>query len=116
MSKVDRHTIEQLENWRKHQDDMPYISLPSGYSITVIPPFAGAMLRFSIKYGKQTYSVYYDVNGSLGYMGVPYYEVYPIAGDTYRSTNIADILREIFIDAEGEASAKLKYPELFIWR
>lgn len=80
----DRYSIEKTEEWRKIGDGMPYLEIPDGLMIKVIPPFAGAMARFIISNGVDDISVYYDAYENLGYMGEPYWEAYPIGDDVGR--------------------------------
>ena len=111
-----RHKVEQEEKWRDFACTMPHIELRKNYAISVYPPYSGAMFRFSIKYlpSNTTYSIYFDAHNNLGIMNYPYYEVYKINDDVYRSDNIYDILREIYCDAENEARIRDAYPEWFL--
>jgi hypothetical protein len=51
------------------------------------PPFSGAIVRFRVSldglYDNET-SVYLDAWNRIGYMGEPYWEVYPYQGDVGR--------------------------------
>lgn len=85
MADLDRYRIESEESWREWIDKIPFIPFDAEWKVKVIPPFGGAIARFLVdKNGKETTSVYLDVNDSLGYMGKPYWEVFPVDGDTGR--------------------------------
>lgn len=92
-----KHTIEhwklssEMENkfeWRKWMVEIPYISFPSELKIKIIPPFAGAVVRFhaALKDKPDHFvSIYLDCYDILGWVGQPYWELYPDSdGDTFR--------------------------------
>lgn len=67
--------------------DMPWITLPPGYSFKVTFPFAGAAARFRVcrtDNPENDISVYFDTKDVLGYFGAPYWEAYPIGDDVAR--------------------------------
>jgi hypothetical protein len=68
---------EKLKEFRKWQKEMPYLTFKPHWQVKVIPPFAGAVARFVVKDGESTVSVYFDVDDTLGYVGEPYWEIYP---------------------------------------
>ena len=122
---ISRSKLEREENRDKHAKDMPFISIREGYQIQIIPPFGGAMLRFRILHNasNKEYSIYYDVNNSLGIEDEPYYEVYPISyidddgeshQDTLREFDIHRIMIAIYRDAEGDDIIREDFPEYFI--
>lgn len=78
--KSQRSFIEYEENWGDLISDIPSLNFKPEWDIKIIPPFGGAMGRFTVKYKDKIISVYYDVNDSLGYMGEPYWELYPTQG------------------------------------
>lgn len=74
---------------------IPYLKFPSDCEVKVIPPFGGANVRFLVKKNEKVISVYLDCYANLGAMDVPYWEIYPYQGDTYRCfLNEADDLME----------------------
>lgn len=77
---------EKAFDWKKWASDIPYIEFPPGWAIKVIPPIAGAIVRFWVKVPgcDETISVYLDCYNNLGCMPWPYWEVYPYHGDTGR--------------------------------
>lgn len=84
MIMLERYKIEMEEKWREWSRNIPAISFDAGWAVKVIPPFAGAMARFIVEKDGKTASVYLDCYDSLGYVGKPYWEVYPVDGDTGR--------------------------------
>ncbi len=73
------------EMWRAWIEKIPAVKFPRGLSFKVIPPFGGAAARFIAKNGDARVSVYLDMDGSLGCMEEPYWEIYPaVHGDTER--------------------------------
>lgn len=98
-----RYLIEDAQDWRGEINNIPFIKFPKDWEIQVIPPFGDAVVRFRVKLPDDTYkSVYLDSRMSLGYMEEPYWEVYPVYGDTERCymNDIAGLLR--IIATQGE--------------
>lgn len=72
---------------RFHTEQVPWLTLPAGYSFKATFPFAGAAARFRVCKADQpgrSISVYLDTKDVLGCVGEPYWEAYPIKGDTER--------------------------------
>jgi hypothetical protein len=65
-------------------DEIPYLNFPNDVEVKVIPPFAGAVVRFVVRKGKNTVSVYLDCYNILGIFNEPYWEIYPYYEDVYR--------------------------------
>lgn len=74
---------EKAFEWRKWCEKIPYIEFPSSWQVQVIPPFAGAVVRFCVRKPgmKGRVSVYLDCYEMLGYFGEPHWEIYPDAND-----------------------------------
>lgn len=88
MSITERINLEYRESWREWVEKIPYIPFKPDWEVAVIPPFSGALVRFRVRLRSDenaTVSVYLDVDDNLGYMGKPYWEIYPYYGDTHRS-------------------------------
>ena len=81
---TERYKLEKNEDWNKWVSLIPEIQLKDGWKLKVIPPFNGAMARFRVLLGEASVSVYLDVDDSLGYVGEPYWEIYPYEGDVAR--------------------------------
>ena len=73
--------VMQHDKWR---DEIPYINFPPEWSIQISPPFSGAVVRFRVKCGNADVSVYLDCYDRLGFVGEPYWEIYPHQGDCFR--------------------------------
>ena len=77
--------ISEADEWDKWQKEIPFINWPSEWGVKAIPAFAGAIIRYRVKTPKcEDVSVYLDCYDRLGCMRQPYWEVYPIDGDTFR--------------------------------
>jgi hypothetical protein len=72
----------EADKWFK---EIPYLNFPSNWNIRMVPPSTGAVVRFHVSKGGDTWiSVYLDCYDILGFMGEPYWEIYPYNGDTFR--------------------------------
>lgn len=83
-SSIERFTLEAKENWMEWNRKIPEIELKDGWKLRVLAPFGGAMARFRINLGEASVSVYLDVDGSLGCVDEPYWEIYPFEEDVAR--------------------------------
>ena len=84
---TERYIIEHTEKWREICSQIPFIRFDPEWEIAVIPPFAGAVVRFLIRdplLPNSNVSVYLGWFDALGCVGKPYWEVYPVDGDTER--------------------------------
>lgn len=84
--------VEKKFEYDKWMKEIPYIKFPSDWEIKIVPPFAGAIVRFRVKKGNADISVYLDCYDMLGAVSRPYWEIYPYShdSDTFRC-NIHDI-------------------------
>lgn len=81
---MQRHRIEQVEDWRGLSRNLPYLSFPADCEVNIIPPSGGALVRFLIRLKanpEKTISVYFDQFSRLGCMDEPYWEMYPNKDD-----------------------------------
>lgn len=86
---------KQDEHWNEWRNNIPTLNFPSSWNVRIWPPFAGALIRFQVN---NKISVYPDVADNLGYVGQPYWELYPNAeGDCSRHLmeETEELLREI---------------------
>ncbi len=89
-NRIDRMRIgmewEQKFEARKWCGKIPSIPFKEGWLVQIIPPFAGAVVRFLVTtpYTKDSVSVYLDCYGMLGACDHPYWEVYPYDENTFR--------------------------------
>lgn len=57
---------------------IPPIHFKPEWDVRIIPPFGGAMMRFTVDYNDKHISVYCDFFENLGlFGGEPYWEMYP---------------------------------------
>ena len=75
-------------DWQEWAGKIPFLQFPSHWKVKAVPPFHGAMIRYHIRTDKmpekEFVSIYLDCHDALGVMGEPYWEVYPVRGDTER--------------------------------
>ena len=72
--------MEREYEWMKWTTEIPPIHFDSKWEVKIIPPFAGAVVRFWINYLDCKVSVYLDCYDNLGYFGAPHWEIYPGPG------------------------------------
>jgi hypothetical protein len=74
-----RCAVEQEEDWSGWCNKIPALKFKSSWDVKVIPPFCGAIARFTVsKNGSDFVSVYLDCFDALGFMYKnPYWEIYP---------------------------------------
>jgi hypothetical protein len=70
---------ESMMDMRKWTKEIPNLQFPSEWQIRIIPPFAGAVVRFMVFKERAYVSVYLDCYGKLGCYDGPYWEIYPDA-------------------------------------
>jgi len=72
--------LGKLCEWRKWAREIPQIAFPPDWLIRIIPPFSGAICRFTVankENPSSEVSVYLDCYDILGIYGEPYWEIYP---------------------------------------
>lgn len=80
---------EQIHDFRGWANKLPTFHFDKGWDVKIIPPFAGAIIRFTIDYNGKHVSVYFDAYSELGFVydkhgkSIPYFEYYD-GEDTYR--------------------------------
>ena len=97
---LKRIQIEDIQKWDDEIDKIPFIKFPSDWEIKIFPPVGGAAARFRVKLpsGNEK-SIYLDCWDALGYVGKPYWEVYPYQGDCGRClVNEVSTLLEMIAD------------------
>lgn len=81
--------IEKNKGYEKWRKELPSFHFDEKWEVKIIPPFAGAVIRFYISYKDKFVSVYFDSDSSLGFMygddgsPIPYFEYYD-GQETYR--------------------------------
>ena len=81
----DSYKRIQAQNTFKQGIEVPALELPQGWKIRLVYPFMLAYVRCHIITPHSEYSVYYDVDGSLGAVNEPYWEI--LLDDCYRFLN-----------------------------
>lgn len=71
-----RYRIEWDEKWREWCKIIPKLKFKSEWDVKIIPPFGGAIIRFTVDYNQKHCSIYLDCYGRLGVVDKPYWEVY----------------------------------------
>lgn len=103
---IKRNELETEEKWEDLIKDIEPFELHPSMTISVIPPYRWAITRFvlGLKGTNKRISVYYDVYQMLGYFDhqTPYYEAYPIEGDTFRSTSVQEIIDVCYKELKNE--------------
>lgn len=80
-----RMVIESAHKWREWGGVIPYLKFKEDWEVQVIPPFGGALTRFLVRKDGVWVSIYLDGYDELGYVGEPYWEIFPnIYHDTSR--------------------------------
>lgn len=80
---------ERTQECRKWAGEIPALHFEKEWDVHIIPPFAGAVIRFWIDYNNKHVSVYFDAYSELGYAydennePIPYFEYYD-GEDCYR--------------------------------
>lgn len=72
-----RHVIEEHYQWRHWGLNIPNLKFDSEWEVRIIPPFGGALARFNVIKDDKWVSIYLDGYDELGYVGEPYWEIYP---------------------------------------
>ena len=73
---------ENIQHYRKWCKELPALHFEKEWDVMILPPYAGAIIRFVIRYKDKAISVFFDANSRLGYMydeneePIPYYEMY----------------------------------------
>lgn len=91
------YKYDEVMEARRWSAEIPYIKFPKDWEIAIIPPFAGAVVRFKVKKDEASISVYLDCYERLGLFGEPYWEIYPYEDDVYRVAmkNTDELLQRI---------------------
>ena len=93
-----RIEVEEDFEYMKWVNEIPALNFKKEWSVKIVPPFSGAVVRFQVETEKDFLSIYLDCYNELGFMNAPYWEIYSrVTEDTYRF-NINDtkgLLRKI---------------------
>jgi hypothetical protein len=105
------YELEEVFEWRKWANKIPYMTFPPHWKVKIVPPFAAAMIRFWVTKGDMPddhgISVYLDCYETLGcWDREPYWEIYPHDGDTFRC-DMADV-DKLFVAIEEAMDILIK--------
>lgn len=122
----DALEYEKRFECRKWANEIPYLKFKTDWDVKIIPAFNGAIVRFFVKTDIDHISVYLDCYDILGSVGQPYWEAFPINGETERflmddtdgllaaiedEVNRNKILKQ---EEVNKNSLRIKKPEKFI--
>lgn len=97
--------------WDKWAYEIPFLQFPSDWLVKAIPPRITGVIRYNIKHVDGGFvSVYLDCYDMAGYMGKPYWEIYPdIHGNANRFwLNETDELLASIAESLADQIAKQK--------
>lgn len=72
--------VEQMYDFRGWSNKLPAFHFDEEWDVKIIPPFSGAIIRFTISHNEKGVSVYFDAYSELGLMyddneePIPYFE------------------------------------------
>ena len=79
--------VEKVFEWDKWRKEIPYLEFPQDWLVRAIPPFHVGIIRYNIKHKEipdSHVSIYLDCYDRAGFVGQPYWEIYPHEGDCFR--------------------------------
>ena len=105
---ASRTYIEASERWDYWAVHTPPIPFKEEWSVTIIPPTMGAMVRFRVGVREHpqigVLSCYLDVSDTLGQVGYPYWALYPVGtqGEVlyFRMEEVASLQKAITEELE----------------
>lgn len=95
--------VSKAFEYKKWKEEVPTIDFGPHLLVKPIPPFAGAVVRFFV-YDRlnpeEQISVYLDCYDMLGIYGAPYWEAYPVDGDTFRvpMAEVKELVKALFLE------------------
>jgi hypothetical protein len=81
---MDYYKYDQEFKTREISERLPYLKFDNDWEVKVGTPFFGASARFMVRKCCAEVSVYADFFDNCGYVGKPYWEVYPYDNDVFR--------------------------------
>lgn len=103
---MQRYAIESKEKWREIIKQIPTLNFKKEWNVKIIPPFGGALVRFTVYYNGNHVSVYLDWYSRLGCVDEPYWELYPREDDVrrYRLNDTKELMKDIEMVLESEVN------------
>lgn len=86
------NSYESLQEFSKWKYEVPTLQFKSDWEVKILPAFGGAIIRFLVRKGNASVSVYLDAHNRLGYGSTkdlhsgdstPYWEMYPYVSSEY---------------------------------
>ena len=74
---------DRVMETREWTSSIPPITFPSDWQVHIVPPFAGAVVRFLVAKDNKYASIYLDGYGILGAEEEPYWEVFTPIEDSF---------------------------------
>jgi len=74
---------DRVMETREWSASIPPITFPSDWQVHIVPPFAGAVVRFVVVKGDSYVSVYLDGYDMLGIENEPYWEIFTPNEDSF---------------------------------
>ena len=87
-----------MHDFKGWSHKLPAFHFDKEWDVKIIPPFAGAIIRFVIDYNGKHVSVYFDAYSELGWMydedeqPIPYFEYYYLDESEQMMTDIRNFL------------------------
>lgn len=106
MINSNRIQVETEEEWNKWSDEIPSINFPSEFSVQIIPPSTGAIVRFVVTCDTARVSVYLDCYDNLATFGEPYWEMYPYMDGDVARFRMADV-DELMVNVKESVNNQL---------
>lgn len=103
---MQRYAIERKEKWKEIINEIPTLNFKKEWNVKIIPPFGGALARFTVDYNGNHISVYLDWYSRLGCVDEPYWELYPWEDDVkrYYLAETKELMKDIEMVLESEGS------------
>ena len=102
--RAERAKVECKYEFRRWAAEIPSFRFKKKWKVRVLPPFGGAIARFTVEYKGKRVSCYLDCYDELGYFGEPYWELYPYQGDVFRCpmTHTKTLMKKVEEELEGK--------------
>jgi len=70
---IQNEKILEYDKWKMA---IPFIKFPADWEVQIQPPYMCVMIRFVVRKGDKTVSVFLDCHGVHGTAGEPFWEMY----------------------------------------
>ncbi len=95
--------IDRDDKWLEWECKIPELNFDSSWNVRIIPPFAGALIRFKVFKGDKYCSVFLDVFNNLGWQKKAYWGVLSYTDDEYEIAmdNVEELMKVIKSIVDG---------------